>query len=205
MTMRLRRLAALGQSLVLFVSCGGSSSSDSSSDTTAEKGSSKEATKITSKSSGSASERKKLAASFKEGFQGSSDIPISDEEADCAAGGIIDALGAKRVAELDKSDTLSMTAPEAKKVIPVIKKCLDIGALFTQGILEGGAGSVSEKSAKCLSDALSKTTFIDSALEAAFTGGVAPDIASDPAFSSTMLNAMTTCLTPEEIKKASGG
>ena len=98
-----------------------------------------------------------------------------------------------------------MTAPEAKKVIPVIKKCLDIGALFTQGILQGGSGSISEKSAKCLSDALSKTTFIDSALEAAFTGNEAPNIGSDPTFSSAMVNAMTTCLTPEEIKKASGG
>ena len=173
--MRLRRFAALSLSLALLA--GG----------------------------GDSSERKKLAATFKGGFEGSSDIPISDEEADCAAGGIIDALGKKRIAELDKTDKLSMTPAEAKKVIPVIKKCLDISALFTQGILQGDEGSLSEKSAKCLSDALSNSTFIDSALEAAFTGGEAPDVANDPAFSITMVNAMRTCLSPEEIAKATGG
>ena len=194
MTMRFRRCAVASLTLVLLASCGGSSSSSSSSGTASK--TSKEATS----KSGSSAERKKLAATFKDGFEGSSDIPISDEEADCAAGGMIDALGSKRIAELEKAAKLEMTPAEAQKMVPVIKNCLDIGALFTQGILQGGA--VSEKSAKCLSDALSKTSFIDKALEAAFTGVDAPE---DPAFASAMLNAMNNCLSPEELKKASGG
>lgn len=127
------------------------------------------------------------------------DSGISDDQADCMAVGVIAQLGSKRAKELDAQDDVQLTNAEADKVIPVLKKCLNFGALIAQGLLESAEGKISQKSADCVSNELASLPFVEQVLKAALTGGTEPDVASDPNFTASMFASISKCLTPEEL------
>jgi hypothetical protein len=150
-----------------------------------------------------------IVAGMMEG--GGSDNPFQDEQsARCVADGIVRDLGIDRLAEVGltaESDTpeaafAAMSDDEIEGIIDVAFGCIDVEEELASQFATDG---VSMDSARCLAGELNQTGFFRSAFRAGMTGDSSYDPTTDPEFLSSMIEAATNCLTPEELGAIMGG
>jgi hypothetical protein len=102
---------------------------------------------------------------------GGTGAEVTDEQAACAAEGIVDALGVERVAELEQTeDRLALTQDEADRVVPVVRRCVDFNKVVAEQIARGPDGAVDGAAAACFERELATSPVADDALRAALTG-----------------------------------
>ena len=142
-----------------------------------------------------------LAAQINSG-QTSSQLGLTDDDAVCFAGGLIDALGGERMAgalQLDFEEFMSgATIEERRTVVDTLFDCIDFGALMIQE----AAGEISAASANCLGDAIAASDGFRDALAQSF--GSADDPFEDPALLGELLPVMFECLSAEELVQLGG-
>lgn len=122
---------------------------------------------------------------------------MSNEDAACFAGGLIDEFGAARIAEaidLEFEEFMrSATRAERRSVVDTMLGCANFGALFTQQF----SGAISAESASCLADSfLGSDGFRDALADSSASGDSAFD---DPDLQAELLPAMLDCLSAEEL------
>jgi hypothetical protein len=151
-------------------------------------------------SSGDRSEDE-LVADLKEGLlEEDTGFGLTEEEADCAAQGIFDAVGLERAREIDESDNddLSLTPDEAELAAQAMVGCANVRPLFVSSFTE--AGDVSDESASCLADAITDEQLV-ALFAAAFSGADGTEVQSE--MTTSITDAMPTCLTEEELASLS--
>lgn len=131
---------------------------------------------------------------------GTSGAEVTDDQADCAAEGIIDALGVRRASELNETDEIRLSTGEAEKVVPVVRRCFNFAELLAEGIVQGAEGKISDNAAGCLAGELENTSLVDDALTAAMTGTEIDPTANEQS-SKALLDAMSSCLSSEDLQK----
>ena len=153
-------------------------------------------------SSGGRSEED-LVADLKDGLLSEdTGFGLTDEEATCAAQGMFDALGLHRAREIDKDDdgTTSLTPEEADAAAQAVVGCADLRPVFVSTFAD--LGSVSDQSAGCLAAAIGDDQLI-ALLASAFSGADSASAQSE--ISDSLVNAMPTCLTEEEMTSLANG
>jgi hypothetical protein len=148
------------------------------------------------------SEEQQIVDELKSGIlEDETGLILTDAEADCAAVGILRAVGTDRANELsdapDGEDNL--TADEAEKSAAAMVQCADLRPLFVSSFTE--AGEISEESAQCLADAISDDD-IEAILVAGFTGD--EDAAALTDVTRKITTVMGDCLTDEEFAEIMG-
>jgi hypothetical protein len=130
-----------------------------------------------------------------------SGLTLTDAEADCAAVGVLRAVGAERARELsdapDGEDNL--TEDEAEKAATAMVACTDLRPIFVSSFTEGG--EISEESATCLADAITDDD-IKAILVTGFTGAEDVSVLTD--LTRKITGAMSECLTDEEFADMAG-
>ncbi len=136
-----------------------------------------------------------LLASFDEG----DDFPGTEAEKECVAGKVVKSVGAARTVELAAKDGQDLEEADAKKVVEAMTSCMNLGKLIVDEITAGG--ELSEKSATCLAKAFDND-FVSRMMMAEFTGG---DAEMDADGMKKVLDAMSKCLSADELKKVGMG
>lgn len=136
-----------------------------------------------------------LLASFDEG----DDFPGSQAEKECVAAKVVKSVGAERSMKLAETDGDDLEEADAKKVVEAMTSCMDLGKLIVDEITAGG--EISEKSATCLAKAFDND-FVSRMMMAEFTGA---DSEMDADGMKKVLDAMSKCLTAEELKTSGLG
>ncbi len=136
--------------------------------------------------------------------------PLSTEQAQCIGDESVAAIGFDRMVEIGLgpdalgagTDIEDVDVPDAEvdAIVDVYFDCVDVKALFTQGLLE--TGDVSEDSAECVADGI-EDRFVRNALEAGIRGeDFGPE--DDPELLQSLLQVLGDCLTPEELVQITG-
>ena len=126
-------------------------------------------------------------------------VPVSEDEAQCIAGDIVDGVGEDRLEELgvtaeSVSDDsagditeLDFTDEEVTVLVDAIDGCADLKAIFAESM--SADGTVSADDAECLVDEL-PDDFVRGALEASFSG---QDPTASEEFTNDLIDAMSAC------------
>ncbi len=120
---------------------------------------------------------------------------ITDEQKSCVSAGMVKTLGAKRVLEVSDEDEIVLTESEAGKAADAFLKCVDMQKMFAAEF--SADGTISEKSATCLSKKIDKTS-IRKLLVTTFQGQEA-DLEAD--VMGSVLSGMADCLSADELKQ----
>lgn len=172
--MNIRRLAALAAASLALVACGGGD--DSSSGDGGSNG-------------GDSAFTEQLAAGLKENGDGTF---VNDEQANCAAGSIVGALGKDRLLELglDGGDlqelgSYDFTSEEFDKVVDAVFDCVDI----KNSLKEQLATQFTEEQSSCIVDKIDMGMLRDLAKSELGSGS---DAAPDD-FQNAMMQAVSDC------------
>ncbi len=136
--------------------------------------------------------------------------PLSAEQAQCIGDESVAAIGFERLVEIGLGpdsleagtaiEDVDVPDAEVNAIIDVYFDCVDVKAIFTQGLLE--TGDVSEDSAECVADGI-EDRFVRLALEAGIRGEeFGPD--DDPELLQSLLRVLGDCLTAEELAEITG-
>ncbi len=136
---------------------------------------------------------------------GSGGFVVNDEQAGCFAVGLIDEFGAGTMADAiggEFSDFMgSISSAERRTVIDIMFGCVDLAEGLAAEL--GADGAISLDSARCISEAmLASDDFRDVLAESFVDAGGAFE---NPALVETLLPAMFSCLTPEELAQIGAG
>ena len=146
------------------------------------------------------SEEQKAADTLKASFEEDGDLPGTAAERDCMVAKVVKSLGAARTTELAASNGDDMAKADAEKVVDAMTSCMDLGKLIAQEIASDG--QISDKSAACLAKSFDKA-FLTKIMMAEFTSEGSEDLDADGM--KKMLDAMSKCLSAEELKTAGLG
>jgi hypothetical protein len=146
--------------------------------------------------------RELIAAKIRENLNGGTTegAQVTDEQAECVADGAIEALGVDRALELSEAEQGDLSAEEAERLLPVAKRCVNFAELLAEQILSESEGRISESSADCVADKLDGSPVMDATLTAALREAEA-DPAQDEQLSALVLEAVSGCLSPEDLQK----
>lgn len=130
---------------------------------------------------------------------------LSDDEAECAADGIIAAIGADRLTELGYQPgvagsglpQIALTTAEREDVTAKLVDCVDLEEMAAALLF--GAGRISPGSATCMARILAKAGVPAAWLESWVTGADMDPLADDAALSRTMSSAAEVCLDPNDL------
>ena len=148
--------------------------------------------------------RDNLAQSFSANIEESS-ASVTITEANCVADAIINSLSSKRAVELGTASPADMllTDAEADRIVPAVKKCINMARLLTASLLDDPHTAISPKSARCVADEFGALGLIDIMIKSSLPGAD-PASLEDPKTQATILKAFAVCLTPDEISRLTG-
>lgn len=130
---------------------------------------------------------------------------LSDDEAECASAGIVDAVGLERLVELGYQPGspatglagVALTATERDKVTAQLVDCVDLEEM-TAALLFG-AGRIPPTSATCMARIINKAGIPAQWLESWVTGHAVDPLADDAASSRAMSSAAEVCMDPNDL------
>ncbi len=136
--------------------------------------------------------------------------PLSSDQAQCIGDRSVAAVGFDRLVEVGLGpdaleggtslEDVDLPDAEVDAIVDVYFECVDVKAIFTQGMLE--SGEVSQDSAECVADGIDER-FVRTALEQGIRGEDS-SLEDDPELLQSLLRVMTECLTAEELAEISG-
>ena len=140
-------------------------------------------------------------------------LPVPQAEAQCFGERTVNEMGSDRLAALglDLAAVEAGTSPsdvdlndnDTDTLLDAFIGCIDFGDVFTESLLEGADGGVSEDSARCIAEGIDDDT-IRKAAQAGITGEeLSPE--TDAELLSDILKLMSDCLSPEELLSVTGG
>jgi hypothetical protein len=149
-----------------------------------------------------------LAGAFTGGGKGQG-IANSQNEADCAAKKIVDAVGQKRLAAEGLTTKVlndtgfssgfpNMSAEDAKAIIDAAFACIDVGASFGRQLVSGGA---SAQQSKCLDEKLKASTSFRQSQADTFRQG-AESSSADEATARDVVGIIFACIGQGEYFRA---
>jgi len=141
-----------------------------------------------------------IAASLQKADSGlTGETKLSDEQADCVAGGMVDDIGTDKLQDygiLKDDNTVDteaqpddLEAGDADALAETIVGCVDVGELLKEQMGDQFA-QLTDDQQKCISDAFDDETF-EKVLSATFQGET-PDVGAD------LQGDMMKCLTPTQ-------
>lgn len=136
--------------------------------------------------------------------------PFTADQAQCIGDESVGAIGFDRLVEVGlgpgaleagtELQDVDLPDAEVDAIVDVYFDCVDVKALFTEGMLQ--TGDVSEDSAECVADGIDDR-FVRTALEEGIRGEDS-SLEEDPELLQSLLRVMTDCLTAEELARISG-
>ncbi len=157
---------------------------------------------VTTAPAGSTALGSLVAGALAEGSGAEAPVTSSAEE-QCLTGGLAQAIGPERFAELDALATgaddfalvlAEMTDPELDALVEVVNTCFDVEALLTAEMAGDG---LSPEAVACFAGALSQEDTLKRLIKAVVTG---EDPATNPEFMAIVIPIMTQdCVDPLEV------